>query len=272
MDKNFKVSIISVNFNDKINMEKTIKSVLLQTYNNIEHIIIDGGSSDGSVDIIKQYEPLYKGKLKWISEPDKGIADACNKGLKIATGDIINIFIDEYASIYTVEKMVTVIEKKNADGACSGMFFVNKNNKVIRIWSGKKGSLFLGWMPATPSLFLKKNIHDRYGLSSTDYIAAADYDYDIRILKDKTINIISIKELLVYYTAGGVSNNGINSNINGIKETYKALKNNNMPLPWFTTLCKCIIAFCAYLFASRKTVILDDLISNELNEIKKRNN
>jgi len=257
MEHKLKVSIISVFFNDKLNIERTIKSVLSQTYNNIEHVVIDGGSSDGSVDIIKKYEPLYNNRLKWVSEPDKGLYDAHNKGIAISTGEYYTILCDEYATIYAIEKLVKAINDKKADGAHCGMYFV-RDNKIIRRWSGKSGKIFWGWMPASPGMCLKKSLIEKYGGYRLDYKAGADYELDVRIFKDKSVKLVAVKEPLIYYHAGGASNNGIKGNLLGIKESYKALRDNKMPIPWFTTFCKCAIAFFAYLFASRRIINIDD--------------
>lgn len=248
------VSIISVFYNDKEKLKKTINSVLQQDYTNIEHIIIDGGSTDGSVDILKASEKKYGGKkLKWISEKDKGISDADNKGLSMMEGKYFVFMCDPYCHSSVISTMVRNIISGNYDGCFGGLCFINEENKIIRVWSGKPGNWRFGWMPATPTFLLDTKYYRKYGGLKLQYKAGADYEFDIRLFsKEKNIKLVSIREPLVLFSGGGVSNGGIKANLNGIKECYQALRENKVKFALFTLMCKMVIAFFSYFFASRK--------------------
>lgn len=254
---NKKVSILSVFYNDKKLLEKTIKSVLSQDYPNIEHIIIDGGSTDGSVELIKEMEPFYHGRLKWISEKDKGIYDAYGKACKLMTGDIIGTITDVFCSTDAVSSVVKAIQENDADGCYGGLIIV-KNKKVIRRWSGKAGNIYLGWMPATPTLFLTKEIFwkDNHGLFKTNYKGASDYERSIRLIRNKAIKLVGIQKELVALEYGGTSTGGLPAAILGIREGHRALVENNVRFAWFVDICRIIRTILTYIFVRRKEVTI----------------
>lgn len=250
------VSIISVFYNDKEKLKKSISSVLQQDYRSIEHIIVDGGSTDGSVDALKEAEKKYDDKsLKWISEKDKGISDAANKGLSMMKGKYFVFMTDPYCHSSVITTMVRSIVSGNYDGCYGGLCFVNSENRIIRVWSGKPGNWRLGWMPATPTFLLDTKYYIKYGGLKLQYKAGSDYEFDIRLFsREKNLKLVSIREPLVLFYGGGVSNGGVKGNLNGIKESYQALRENKVKFAFFTLMCKMAIAVFSYLFASRKTV------------------
>jgi glycosyltransferase len=225
-----KVSIITSVYNNKDTIEDAIKSVLNQNYKNIEYIVIDGGSTDGTTDIIKKYQDKIS---KFISEPDNGIYDGLNKGIKSATGDVIAFLHsdDVYADDEVIAKVAKVFEKYNCNGVYGDLVYVSKSSdKVIRYWKSGEFSidkLKKGWMPPHPALFLKKEIYQKYGLFDLNFKIAADYDFMLRILKNNP-KLIYIPEVLYNMRTGGESNKSLKNIILKSKEDYKALKKNKI--------------------------------------------
>ena len=224
-----KVSIITSVFNNKNTVSEAIESVLNQTYKDIEYIVIDGGSTDGTIDIINS----YKGKItKFISEPDNGIYDGLNKGILKATGDIIGFLHsdDVYMDNTVIEKVVNKFYG-GYDGVYGDLIYVSKNDgKIIRYWKSGDfniNKLKKGWMPPHPTLFLKREIYNKYGLFDTSFKIAADYDFMLRILKHN-IKIAYIPEVLYKMRVGGESNKSIKNILLKSKEDYRALKKNEI--------------------------------------------
>lgn len=202
-----KVSIITVTYQSEKTLKDTLESVLKQTYSNYEHIIVDGKSKDATMQIVKQYEAKYEGKLKYISEKDKGIYDAMNKGIQMATGDIIGILNsdDIYAKETVLETIVNTFEQTNCDGTYANLIFMDAETmtKPQRIWKSPTGKLEDGWHPAHPTLYLKREVYDQIGLFNLQYKIVADYDFMIRMLKNKQIHLEYIDEDIIYMRARG---------------------------------------------------------------------
>ena len=227
-----KISIITVVWNNKETIKDAINSVLNQTYTNIEYIIIDGASTDGTVEVIKSYEDKIS---KFISEPDKGIYDAMNKGIKLATGDIVGILNsdDFYNSDNIIEKIVNEFKTKNIDTVYGDLVYVDAKdtNKIIRYWKSKpfKEVLFQkGWHPAHPSFFVKKEIYDKYGVFNLNFKIAADYEIMLRFLEKYKISSSYISEIFVKMRVSGESNQSIKNIIKANIESYKSWKVNNL--------------------------------------------
>ncbi len=226
-----KISIISAVYNNVETIEQAIKSVLSQKYDEIEYIVVDGGSTDGTLEIIKK----YSNKIDVIiSEKDNGIYEALNKGIDLATGDIIGFLHsdDLYSSKNVLSQIAEVFKLNNCDGIYSDLNYVKKNNidKVLRYWKSEKFSMSLlkkGWMPAHPTLFLKKEVYAQYGKFDTDFNIAADYDFMLRVLSNG-IKVNYIPKVLYLMRIGGVSNKSLKNIINKTKEDLKALKKNNI--------------------------------------------
>lgn len=227
-----KISIITVTYNSEKTIEDTIQSIIKQTYANYEHIIVDGLSKDSTMKIVKKYEDKYQGKLKYISEKDSGIYDAMNKGIKMATGDIIGILNsdDIYANESILEKIATKFSMTNCDGIYGNLIFMDEEtmSKPQRIWKSKKGNMKFGWHPAHPTLYLKKDVYNKIGLFDLQYKIVADYDFMLRLMKDKSINLEYINEYLIYMRVGGVSTDGIKGYKKNLKESHQALVNNGI--------------------------------------------
>jgi glycosyltransferase involved in cell wall biosynthesis len=211
-----KISIITVVYNNSQTINCTIESVLAQDYPNIEHIIIDGASTDGTVEIIKSYSIQI---AKFISEPDKGIYDAMNKGLKLATGDIIGILNsdDFYADNTVISDIVREFQEKNVQMVFGDLVFVKPDdlNKVVRFYSTPNFSpsqFAWGWMPPHPTCYIKRSVYERYGDFKTDYRIAADYEILTRFMAKHKITYSHISKILIKMRTGGISTRSLQSN------------------------------------------------------------
>ena len=230
-----KVSIITATYNSSKNISTAISSISNQDYSNIEWIVIDGNSSDKTVELIKNN---FKGDLKLISEKDAGIYDALNKGVQTATGNIIGfVHSDDFlASENILSKISSIFNNEDVDGIYGDLKYVDKEDtsKVIRYWksqSFKPELLGKGWMPAHPTLFLRKEVYQKYGLFNLDYKIAADYDFLLRIFRDKSLKFYYLPEVITKMRLGGASNSSIKNMLKKSGEDYQALKKNNIKNP-----------------------------------------
>lgn len=229
-----KVSIITATYNSAKTIVDTILSVNRQDYNNIEHIIIDGGSKDSTLELIKNTPNRI---TKIVSEPDKGIYDAMNKGIALATGDIIGILNsdDFYASNNVISKVVKTFQTENCDATYANLEYVGekKTDKTIRYWKSepyKKGLFKKGWQPAHPTFFVKRDIYNKYGLFNLKYKISADYEIMLRFIVINNIRVAYIPQILVKMRIGGASNQSIKNIIQANKECYNAWKDNNLSI------------------------------------------
>ena len=229
------ITIITVTYNSESTINDTIISVLNQSYNDIEYIIVDGCSKDRTVDIIKEYEPKFKGRLKWISEKDKGIYDAMNKGIRMATGDIIGILNsdDFFTSNDVISTVYETFEKYNPDAIYGDIHFVNDSNlnKTVRYYSSKifrRELMRFGFMPAHPSFYIKRECFDKFGLYNTSYKIAADFEFLLRTIFIGNIKTIYIPKDFVTMRTGGASTSGMSSHRLIMKEHLRAFKENSI--------------------------------------------
>ena len=231
-NKNVKVSIITVVYNNKDTIKDAIESVLSQTYTNMEYIIVDGASTDGTVEIVKSYGDKIS---KFVSEKDKGIYDGLNKGVGLATGDIVCFLHsdDLYNNKDTIEKIMKLFDADNSlDGIYGDLVYTPKEDtsKVFRYWKSKDFDISLlkkGWMPAHPTLFLKREVYEKYGKFDLSFKIAADYDFMLRVLSSGT-KVKYLPEVLYKMRVGGESNKSIKNIMLKSKEDLKALKKNNI--------------------------------------------
>ncbi len=236
MDAEKIVSIITVNYNNLENLKKSLKSLMSQTYPRIESIIVDGGSTDGSVDYIKQFAHEFAENgdrtCKWVSEPDEGLYYALNKGIEMATGDIVGCLWDEYCSVESLQKLVCQMESEDADGVHGDLVYVDENGKVVRDWKTGRGTIKGGWMPGHPTLLLKKEVYDKYGSYDTSYVSAADYEFMVRSLTDESVKIAYLPERVIRMAYGGLSTSSKKAYMRSILESHKALAKNKVRFPW----------------------------------------
>lgn len=261
-----KISILSTFYNDKEMLKRVMDSVLMQTCTDIEHIIVDAASTDGSVDLIKEYEAKYVDShkiLKWISEPDGGIYYGFNKAYEMSTGDYIMINApDPYADNQIFSDLQKILVEEQPDYVHGGMYF-QRDGIVIRRWSGKPGNWKLGWIMSSPGLCVKRSVLEniskleKNGIFDPELRIAADYKLQIRLFMDKTLKSYYMNRMMVIYYAGGTSNGGVKRKWESIKDGQRALIGCGVKFAWFITFCRIIRAIFAYTFASHKKI--DDL-------------
>lgn len=250
-----KISLVTATYNSSSTIAGCIISVNNQTYPDIEHIIIDGKSNDDTIEII-QCIPNRVSKI--ISEPDKGIYDAMNKGINLATGDIIGILNsdDFFTSDEVIEKIVSVFKTKNIDGVYGDICFVKHAdlNKVVRYYSSSwfKPSLFrLGFMPAHPSCYIRRKCYQEFGLYKTNFKIASDFELLIRYLKVIKLRTSYLNFCVVTMRIGGVSTRNLKSNWNLNKEIVRACRENGVYTNMLILFFKYFIKITGYLFPNR---------------------
>jgi len=239
---NPKISIITITYNSEKTLDDTIKSVLSQNYKNIEYIIVDGNSKDSTIDIVKSYGDKIS---KFVSEKDSGIYDAMNKGLRLATGDVVGILNsdDFYSDENVIQKIVTVFEENPVDSVFADLIYVKPNDltTTTRYYDSSyfsPGKFKYGWMPAHPTFFVKRRIYQQYGLFDTTYKIAADYELLTRFLGRYHISYFYIKEALVTMRLGGISTRNLKSNFILNHEIIRACKENGIYTNWLMVLSK----------------------------------
>lgn len=227
-----KISIVTVVYNCVNTIEGCIKSVLDQDYDDVEYIIVDGASKDGTVDVINKYKDQI---AHFVSEKDKGIYDAMNKGVKMATGDIVGILNadDFFYSNDTLSKIAAAFKNdEQLDATIADIVFVNEDNtKILRHYNARKwrpSKFAWGFMPPHPSFFCKRHLFDKLGLYKTDYKIAADYELLIRFLYVNKINFRYLPIVTTRMRMGGVSTKNLNSIITLNKEIKRACEENNL--------------------------------------------
>lgn len=236
---NTKVSIITPCYNSAQTIADNMKSVQAQTYQNIEHIIIDGLSKDNTLNIINA---LKNDKTKVISEKDHGLYDAINKGIRVATGDLIGVLNsdDMYDNPQALEHLVNTIQNANTDAVYADLCYVEaqNTNKIVRKWRSApyypKAFLY-GWMPAHPTFYLKKTCYDQFGLYLTQFKISADYELMLRMFVKYQVSSSYLPEYVVKMRVGGVSNNSWKNRIKANQEDRQAWKINGLK-PYFFTL------------------------------------
>ena len=235
-----KVSIITVSFNSAKTIEDTIQSVLNQDYYDIEYIVIDGYSSDKTIEIVNR----YKSNIEYVlSEPDDGIYDAMNKGIKASKGELIGILNsdDVYENSSVISNMVKTL--KDSDAVYADLVYVQQNNlnHIKRYWKSgnyKIGSFLNGWMPPHPTFFVKKMCYQKYGLYNTSLKSAADYELMLRFIHKNKIKIEYFDNVIVKMRLGGVSNLSIKNRFSANREDKLAWKINNLNPRFLTFLLK----------------------------------
>lgn len=237
-----KISIITVCYNSAETIVDTIQSVASQNYSDIEYIIVDGLSKDSTVDIIKQHTDVVS---KWVSEKDKGIYDAMNKGIAMATGDIIGILNadDVYTDNDVLSNVIRQFEDSSIQGVYGDLKYVQKDdlNKVIRYWkSGEytQGKFLQGWMPPHPTFYVRKNVYDTYGKYRTDMPSASDYEFMLRVIHVKQIKLKYLPKVLVLMREGGVSNRSVKHRIDANRDDRRAWEVNGVRPRFYTLYLK----------------------------------
>jgi len=226
-----KISIITIAYNSGKSIGDAINSVVLQTYPNIEYIIVDGKSKDNTVEVVKSFGSKV---TKFVSEPDKGIYDALNKGIAIASGDVIGFMHsdDLFADEFVIGKVAGLFRQTGVDSVYGDLEYVYKNDtsKVLRYWKSGKFTirkLKMGWMPPHPTLYVKREIYQKYGGFDIAFRISADYDSMLRFLGRFKISTAYLPEVMVKMRVGGASNRSLKNIIQKSSEDFKAIKKNN---------------------------------------------
>lgn len=230
-----KISIITVTYNGSSTIRDTIESVLQQDYPNIEYIIVDGQSEDKTVEIIKEYEPLFGDNFRWISEPDNGLYDAMNKGIKMATGDVVGILNSD--DFYHRKDSVSIVAKAFNDKKIESVFadirFVDPQDltKTVRYYSSKRfspKSFRFGFMPAHPTFFTYRKYFEAFGYYETDYAIAADYELLVRFLYVHKLIYKYLPFDMIKMRKGGKSTLSIRHKLKFDNEIVRACKTNGI--------------------------------------------
>lgn len=233
-----KISIITATYNSSKTVRDTLESVKTQSYPRVEHIIIDGLSNDDTLEIVKEYKHV----AKIVSEKDKGIYDAMNKGIKNATGEIIGILNsdDIYVDREVINKIAQAFEDASVDAVYGDLKYVQQNdlNKTTRTWrtgAFSKNKFYYGWMPPHPTFFVRKRVYDKVGLFNTGLRSSADYEFMLRVLLKFEHKVKYIPEVLVKMRTGGMSNATLKNRVRANKEDRKAWELNGLK-PYFFTI------------------------------------
>jgi glycosyltransferase involved in cell wall biosynthesis len=245
-----KISIITTTYNSAKTIRDTLACIQQQDYPLIEHIIVDGNSGDDTMEIVAEFSHVSK----IISEKDNGIYEAMNKGLFLATGDVIGILNsdDIYSNDSIISNIAKEFEDENIDAVYADLQYVKHNNlnRVVRTWkSGKlnRKSFYYGWMPPHPTFFVRKKIYDKVGSFNTSLRSAADYEMMLRILLKYEVPSKYIPQVIVKMRSGGISNSSIRNRIKANKEDRLAWKLNGLKPYFFTLYAKPIRKIAQYL-------------------------
>lgn len=230
-----KISIITATYNSSATIADTMKSVLNQSYKNIDYIIVDGGSTDNTMEIVERYRTRFGMKLRSISEPDNGIYDAMNKGIKLACGDVVGILNsdDFYTSSDVLERVSQVMEDANVDAVYGDVHYVHNGalDKCTRYYSSslfQRNLIRFGLIPAHPSFYCRREIYEKYGLFDLSYKVAADFENLLRLIFVHRIRTKYIPMDFVTMRVGGASTSGLKSHIQIMKDHLRALRSHGV--------------------------------------------
>lgn len=229
-----KISLITVTYNSGTTLRDTIQSVLAQTYRNVEYIVVDGLSKDNTIDIVREYEPQFEGRMKWISEKDKGLYDAMNKGVGMATGDVVGILnSDDFFTTNDVLEKVAAGFDEQTDAVYGDLHYVHPDDlqHSVRYYSSKifkRNLMRMGFIPAHPTFYCRRECFDKFGYYKTDYKIAADFDLLLRFIYVNRIRIKYLPMDMVTMRTGGASTNGLKSRMGGMNEHLRSLRENGV--------------------------------------------
>lgn len=246
-----KVSIITITYNSAETVEDTIRSVASQSYSNVEYVMVDGLSKDSTLDIAKKYSAHIS---KLVSEKDKGIYDAMNKGVALATGDVVGILNsdDFYADENVIKDIVEVFEKTGADAVYADLIYVHRDDttKTVRRWEAgayRTGQFLKGWMPPHPTFFVKKSIYDKWGSYNLSLRSAADYELMLRFIHKHHISVAYLPRVITHMRTGGQSNVTLRNRIKANMEDRAAWKMNGLKPGLFTLYRKPLSKLLQYI-------------------------
>ena len=237
-----RVSIITIVFNNATTVSDAVQSVLSQDYKDIEYIVIDGKSTDGTVEIIEKYGSLID---TFISEPDGGLYDAINKGIYLATGDVIGLLHsdDVFANDHVVSDIVKTFESQNVDSVYGDLDYVERDNMngIVRKWKSgpyDRKNFIYGWMPPHPTFYVRKSCFEKYGYYDMTFGSAADYELMLRLLFKFDVTAAYLPEVMVKMRVGGKSNASIKNRIMANSQDYRAWLKNGLKPKFYTRILK----------------------------------
>lgn len=238
--QDLKISIITVSFNARAKIKSCIESVLAQSYSNIEYIIIDGGSTDGTLQVIEQ----YKQHINFlVSEADSGIYDAMNKGIALATGDIVGTLNadDVFADTYVLDDVAASFKQSGADIVYGNLIYIKPNAGILRTWNAgryKDGSFNWGWMPPHPTFYCKRQLFKRFGTYNLEFGTAGDYELMLRFMHLNKIAPFYLDKIIIKMNTGGVSNLSYRNRVKAWGGDFKAMGKNGVLFPLFAIVLK----------------------------------
>jgi glycosyltransferase involved in cell wall biosynthesis len=235
-----KISLVTVVYNAQDTIARCIESVINQKKIDLEYIIIDGGSTDNTLQIIAQYKSAIS---FFISEPDKGIYDAMNKGIKRAIGDIVGILNadDHFADDTVLHSVTQVFTNSEIDVLYGNLNFVDANDKIVRKWRSKKcgnNSFNRGFMPPHPTFYAKRQLFEKLGFYNIEYGSAADYELMVRFMHRNKVRSFYLDKIMVIMRTGGVSNKNLKNRLQAWKHDLRAMRENEIAFPLFAMLLK----------------------------------
>lgn len=237
-----KVSLITVTYNAEEFIEQCIKSVLSQTYDDIEYIVVDGKSTDNTMTIVEKYSGFIS---RIISEPDKGIYDAMNKGIALASGDIIGILNsdDFFPEDDIIQTVVDAFGGGITQIVYGNLWYILPTfpNKIVRRWksqSYKKNLFQLGWMPAHTTFFARRNLFSEYGNYNIAFKTSADYELMLRFIHKYNLKAVHINKVLVVMRIGGVSNRSVRNRLSASWNDFRAMRHNSLKWPLLAIMLK----------------------------------
>lgn len=233
-----KISIITAVFNAAGTIEDTLLSVARQTYPDVEHIVVDGRSTDATLEIVKRHQAKL---AKVVSEPDNGVYDAMNKGLALASGEVVGFLNadDVYMHPEVLAKVAAIMADPAVDGCYADLVYVDRErtSRVVRHWTSRDyvpGLFEKGWMPAHPTFFVRKSVYEKLGGFNLRYRMQADFDLALRFMSIHGIQTRYVPEVWVRMRMGGMSNNSVRNMVRGNIEAYAACRTNGLNVPpWF---------------------------------------
>jgi glycosyltransferase involved in cell wall biosynthesis len=247
-----KVSVITAVYHNQAFIKDAIESVLSQKQVELEYIIVDGGSNDGTVEVVKQYGNRIN---HFISEPDEGVYFALNKGIALATGDIIALLHsdDFYTHPYVLSQVVEAFSSSKCDAVYSNLYYVRglNTNKIVRLWDSGEytpNDFYKGWMPPHPAFFVKRDLYQKFGAFNTSLKSAADYELMLRFIHKQNIRLCYIPKFFVKMRTGGTSNRTLFNRLRANLEDRKAWHINGLKPKWYTLLLKPAIKLRQYRF------------------------
>lgn len=229
-----KISIVTATFNSGATLRDTIESVLAQDFDNWEHVIVDGGSRDNTLDIIREYEPRYGGRLRWISERDHGIYDAMNKGIAMTSGDVVGLLNSD--DFYTSADVLSTVSRElrdDTDAVYGDVHYVDPadTTHAVRYYSSaafRRWKMRMGFMPAHPSFYCRRAVYTRFGMFDTDFRVAADFEQLLRLIYVNGVKTRYVGKDFVTMRTGGASSSGLESHRRIIRDHLRAYRKNGV--------------------------------------------